>query len=77
MHLPRLVSQFSSSPIEVANSSEAATAQAVPLNFSHITYVKVYGTCRLRRIWLSAANIPEAAVPWEFGLYEAADGKVD
>lgn len=71
LHLPHLVSQFSSRSIEVAKSKTAGAAHPLPANFSHISYIKVYGTCRLRRIWLSAASLAEIKVPWEFDLYEA------
>jgi hypothetical protein len=38
--------------------------------FAKTIYVKVYATCRLRRIWF-AERAPSDASPWEFGLYGA------
>ncbi|KAJ6478726.1 hypothetical protein C8R47DRAFT_1287289 [Mycena vitilis] len=37
-------------------------------SFSHTCYVKVYATCRLRRIWFSQGG-PSKKAPWEFELY--------
>lgn len=36
--------------------------------YSHLSYIKIYATCRLRRIWLSDL-LPDSQVPWEFELY--------
>ncbi|KAI0346404.1 hypothetical protein BDW22DRAFT_754877 [Trametopsis cervina] len=36
--------------------------------YSHVTYIKIYATCRLRRVWLSEAG-PSQALPLEFDLY--------
>lgn len=38
--------------------------------FSHVSYVKVYATCRLRRIWFSEGGLQQR-LPWEFQLYAA------
>jgi hypothetical protein len=38
--------------------------------YSHLSYIKIYATCRLRRIWLSDFP-PDSQVPWEFELYGA------
>jgi hypothetical protein len=38
--------------------------------YSHLSYIKVHATCRLRRIWLSDFP-PDSQVPWEFELYGA------
>lgn len=40
--------------------------------FSHISYIKVYATCRLRRIWLSETWPLDQRVPWEFELYASS-----
>ncbi|KAG7095359.1 hypothetical protein E1B28_006118 [Marasmius oreades] len=38
--------------------------------YSHVSYVRVYATCRLRRIWSSEASPSQShSVPWEFELY--------
>ncbi|KAF7763455.1 hypothetical protein Agabi119p4_7992 [Agaricus bisporus var. burnettii] len=36
-------------------------------SYSHISYIRVYATCRLRRIWFDENGRP----PWEFELYSA------
>ncbi|KZT23651.1 hypothetical protein NEOLEDRAFT_1163621 [Neolentinus lepideus HHB14362 ss-1] len=36
--------------------------------YSHVSYVKVYATCRLRRIWFSEAGSGQR-IPWEMHLY--------
>ncbi|KAG6885397.1 hypothetical protein C0992_005177 [Termitomyces sp. T32_za158] len=37
--------------------------------YAHVAYVRVYATCRLRRIWFTQAGGPRQRVPWEFELY--------
>ncbi|KAF8496952.1 hypothetical protein JB92DRAFT_2746173 [Gautieria morchelliformis] len=64
-HIPSLMSRFSSVPPE-------RTSPHAPLpsgQFSHISFVKVYATCRLRRIWFTAEKLDASQEPWEFGLY--------
>ncbi|KAG6333927.1 hypothetical protein ID866_5159 [Astraeus odoratus] len=58
-----------------AESTIAPSSFSTPLSlpsgtYSHLTYVKIYATCRLRRIWLSD-SAPGVGVPspWEFELY--------
>ncbi|EPS94077.1 hypothetical protein FOMPIDRAFT_1033502 [Fomitopsis schrenkii] len=53
------VPHVSSRPIAVPSGS-----------YSHASYVKVYATCRLRRIFFTE-NGPRQELPWEFGLYSA------
>lgn len=36
--------------------------------YDHVSFVKVYATCRLRRIWFSKSG-PGQKLPWEFELY--------
>ncbi|KAG1823364.1 uncharacterized protein BJ212DRAFT_1444549 [Suillus subaureus] len=49
----------------------SATNITVPSGtYSHLSYIKIYATCRLRRIWLSDL-LPDSQVPWEFELYGA------
>ncbi|GBE85146.1 hypothetical protein SCP_0703320 [Sparassis crispa] len=36
--------------------------------YSHVSYVKIYATCRVRRIWFSEEG-PRQKLPWEFQLY--------
>ncbi|KZT71946.1 hypothetical protein DAEQUDRAFT_706187 [Daedalea quercina L-15889] len=50
---------------------DAIGKAAVPSGtYSHVSYVKVYATCRLRRIYFTE-NGPRQETPWEFGLYAA------
>ncbi|KZT01200.1 uncharacterized protein LAESUDRAFT_664350 [Laetiporus sulphureus 93-53] len=49
----------------------ASNRSRVPVpsgTYSHVSYVKVYATCRLRRVWFSEGG-PRQQVPWEFELY--------
>jgi hypothetical protein len=74
LHLPSLLPHFSSHTLASAGSdfqSPHPIATAIPAgNYSHVAYVKVYATCRLRRIWFSDSG-PDQKVPWEFELYGA------
>ncbi|KAL1672965.1 hypothetical protein EV122DRAFT_223638 [Schizophyllum commune] len=67
LNLPRLLSAFTSPQL----IDEDHPPPQVPLpsgTFSHVVYVRVYATCRLRRIWFSQAG-PSQKTPWEFDLY--------
>ncbi|TFY65378.1 hypothetical protein EVG20_g5615 [Dentipellis fragilis] len=55
-------------------------------HFSHVSYVKVYATCRLRRIWFSESRMGDTQgtagaqiqkTPWEFQMYAAEKVSVD
>ena len=49
-------------------------AQVPSGTYSHVSYVKVYATCRLRRIWFSDSGPgPSQNLPWEFQLYGTKD----
>ncbi|KAJ7185797.1 hypothetical protein C8R46DRAFT_982584 [Mycena filopes] len=73
LHLPTLLPHFTSSSLlprgpEVAQMP-ASLGTGMPTGpFSHTAYVKVYATCRLRRIWFSQGG-PSKKAPWEFELY--------
>ncbi|KAJ7649318.1 hypothetical protein B0H17DRAFT_1102262 [Mycena rosella] len=73
LHLPTLLPRFSS-PSLLPRGPEGAPipvplAASMPSGaFSHTSYVKVYATCRLRRIWFSQSG-PSKQAPWEFELY--------
>ncbi|KAF8960366.1 hypothetical protein BDZ97DRAFT_1665912 [Flammula alnicola] len=44
-------------------------SSAVPSgSYAHVSYVRVYANCRLRRIWFGESG-PTQKVPWEFELY--------
>ncbi|GJE94870.1 hypothetical protein PsYK624_110460 [Phanerochaete sordida] len=50
---------------------KARLAGVVPSGtMSHVSYVKVYATCRLRRLWFSQTGAT-VDLPWEFELYSA------
>jgi len=54
---------------EDENLSASETGVVLPGGaYSHVAYVKVYATCRLRRIWFSEGG-PSKKFPWEFELY--------
>lgn len=75
LHLPPLLHQFSSLAV-TADASDVEPIQnprtvTFPSgHYSHVSYVKVYATCRLRRIWFSETG-PSQKLPWEFELYGA------
>ncbi|KAG2341632.1 hypothetical protein BDR05DRAFT_965030 [Suillus weaverae] len=55
------------------NHPATLSATNIPIpsgTYSHLSYIKIYATCRLRRIWLSDL-LPDSQVPWEFELYGA------
>ncbi|KAI0761143.1 hypothetical protein BC629DRAFT_1294896 [Irpex lacteus] len=80
INIPSLMVHFSSASLivqdadsdqeqhESSHSQRVITVPAPSGTYSHISYVKVYATCRLRRIWLSEAG-PSQALPVEFDLY--------
>ncbi|KAI0764603.1 hypothetical protein BD413DRAFT_169325 [Trametes elegans] len=77
LHLPTLLPHFSSAALARSEDETGATgatlsgqsASQVPGGtYSHVSYVKVYATCRLRRIWFSEGG-PQQRLPWEFELY--------
>ncbi|KAJ3556565.1 hypothetical protein NM688_g1959 [Phlebia brevispora] len=80
LHLPALLPHFSSLALTRKQDEETpererrwetaqATAAQVPSGtYSHVAFVKVYATCRLRRIYFSEAG-PTQELPWEFQLY--------
>ncbi|KAF7351372.1 Cilia-and flagella-associated protein 20 [Mycena sanguinolenta] len=73
LHLPTFLPHFSSSSL-LARGAESAHMPAssgsgmLSSSFSHTSYIKVYATCRLRRIWFSQGG-PSKQAPWEFELY--------
>ncbi|KAF8162441.1 hypothetical protein K438DRAFT_1618284 [Mycena galopus ATCC 62051] len=70
LHLPTFLPHFSSSSL-LSRGTEGAHLPPAGMpngSFSHTSYVKVYATCRLRRIWFSQGG-PSKQAPWEFELY--------
>ncbi|EJF57355.1 hypothetical protein DICSQDRAFT_69627 [Dichomitus squalens LYAD-421 SS1] len=83
LNLPSLLPHFSSgalaradeddeepSPFSPANNHNGGRTQVPSGTLSHVSYVKVYATCRLRRIWFNEGG-PQQRLPWEFQLYAA------
>jgi len=73
MYLPTLISHFSSRALvrNLQDDEEDVRLYEIELpsaRFSHVSYVKVYATCRLKRIWFSEADSSQR-LPWEFELY--------
>ncbi|OSX60844.1 hypothetical protein POSPLADRAFT_1147024 [Postia placenta MAD-698-R-SB12] len=77
LNLPALLPHFLSASLlrpdgdEDADSLDSDDEDDVPAGtYSYVSYVKVYATCRLRRIWFSEDG-PKQRLPWEFQLYAA------
>ncbi|KAI0042718.1 hypothetical protein FA95DRAFT_1499707 [Auriscalpium vulgare] len=82
LHLPALLPHFSSHTLlqqddesgsDGAGPGPSVKHTAMPsAKFGHISYVKIFATCRLRRVWLSErATSGGQKMPWEFLLYAA------
>ncbi|KAG7448479.1 uncharacterized protein BT62DRAFT_929563 [Guyanagaster necrorhizus] len=71
LNLPSLMPHFSDLSLLEDNGDARRSLNTVAGAFSHISYVKIYSTCRLRRIWFSQEG-PGAELPWEFQLYSDA-----
>lgn len=83
VYLPDFIPQFASvsrdqrSRTDVSDEDGSTDPSNVPSPqflpggaYAHLTYVKIYATCRLRRIWLSdSAPGTGGPTPWEFELY--------
>ncbi|KAI0676566.1 hypothetical protein C8Q78DRAFT_998348 [Trametes maxima] len=72
IRLPTLLPHFGSAALAREDEPASSSVQVPSGTYSHVSYVKVYATCRLRRIWFSEGG-PQQQQPWEFQLY-AADG---
>ena len=69
LHLPALLPHFTSSSLLPRGTEDSPVPRTMPSgSFSHVSYVKVYATCRLRRIWFSQGG-PSKQAPWAFELY--------
>lgn len=73
MYLPTLLSHFSSRALlrNLHDDEEDARLHEIELpsaRFAHVSFVKIYATCRLKRIWFSEADSSQR-LPWEFELY--------
>ncbi|KAF8483831.1 hypothetical protein DFH94DRAFT_625728 [Russula ochroleuca] len=72
MYLPTLISHFSSlallrNPQDDEEDVRLHEIELPSARFSHVSYVKVYATCRLKRIWFSEVDSSQR-LPWEFEL---------
>ncbi|KAI0319254.1 hypothetical protein OF83DRAFT_1111584 [Amylostereum chailletii] len=80
LHLPSLLPHFSSASL-VRDDDRADEDEdedmgdrrngAIPSGaFSHVSYTKVYATCRVRRVWFAQTPVGSGKdIPWEFQLY--------
>ncbi|KAH9036177.1 hypothetical protein EDB85DRAFT_1941616 [Lactarius pseudohatsudake] len=73
LYLPTLLSHFSSRALIQNSHDEEEDPRLYEIElpnarFSHTSYVKVYATCRLKRIWFSEEDSSQR-LPWEFELY--------
>jgi hypothetical protein len=60
-----------SNPWTSTSNPRSSLPSSIPSGtYSHASYVRVYASCRLRRIWFGE-NGPNQKVPWEFELYSA------
>ena len=65
---------FSASSLLATPDHECPSGPTTPVpsgTFSHVSFIKVYATCRLRRIWLSETWPSDQRLPWEFQLYSS------
>jgi hypothetical protein len=52
-----------------SNPTRSTSLTVIPGGtYSHVSYVRVYANCRLRRIWFGEGDSGQK-VPWEFELY--------
>ena len=67
VHFPSLLPHFSDRSL--MDDEEAIIGPGPNGTFSHVSYVKIHATCRLRRMWFSETGSHDQGVPWEFKLY--------
>ncbi|ESK86357.1 transcription factor iib [Moniliophthora roreri MCA 2997] len=75
LNLPALLLHFTSLALSAhsPDMSRNINSRRLPNGtYSHVSFVKVYATCRLRRIWFSESG-PGQKLPWEFELYGGAN----
>jgi len=72
LNVATYIPSFSASSLLAAPDRGCSSGPMRPVpsgTFSHISFIKVYATCRLRRIWLSETWPSDQRLPWEFQLY--------
>lgn len=70
--LRQLTAHFGASSLVKARTSEedSSSVPLFPIRFESVAYIKVYATCRLRRVWLTEdKEKPGVRRPWELELY--------
>lgn len=70
--LKALTSHFTSKELIISSDDKGSIMGhgVLALRFASVVYVKVYATCRLRRLWLSEDKEREGVRrPWELELY--------
>ena len=75
MNVATYLPSFSAFSHQASPDHETSSGPTRPVpsgTFSHISSVKVYATCRLRRIWLSEIWPLDQRVPWELELYSSS-----
>ncbi|KAK2461206.1 hypothetical protein APHAL10511_006733 [Amanita phalloides] len=69
LHLPSYLQQFNSIQHHSEEGDVTSIATCVPGgSYSHLSYVRVYATCRLRRIWFTESGSIQQ-LPQEFQLF--------
>ncbi|KAF8889580.1 hypothetical protein BD779DRAFT_1799760 [Infundibulicybe gibba] len=68
LHLPTLLPYFTSGELTPEGEPGRAGAALPGGMFAHVAYVRLYATCRVRRIWFSEGG-SGGKMPWEFELY--------
>lgn len=76
LHLPTVMARFSTPSVITDHDDEECRGgcssdpnRTIPMGgYSHVSHVRIYATCRLRRIWFGDIG-PSQKVPWEFELY--------
>ncbi|KAG9032676.1 hypothetical protein FRB95_001104 [Tulasnella sp. JGI-2019a] len=72
MHLPPLLGHLSSASSQLPVLADRQALLVSFASFSHISYVKIYANCRLRRIWFSHDGDSDGPIgAFELKLYAA------
>jgi len=73
LHIPSFIPHFSSSSLlQPIFTSSSSPHGGYPTRFASVSYVQIYASCRLRRIWFSESKPSEGTGAWELELYGAA-----
>ncbi|KAI0035837.1 hypothetical protein K488DRAFT_42446 [Vararia minispora EC-137] len=73
LHLPSLIPHFTSSELNHDSDEGASIVDVLPAptgRYTNVSYIVVYASCRLRRIWFSQSALSgEGDASWEMQLY--------